>query len=97
VRTSLSAPRGAELLPRAADPTFVSYDTWAGSPYRTMTCAAETGDVATVAIGMDDDIDSVAREAGGILAVIFWRERGCSWGSWDRLHVGVDGNDVFPA
>jgi hypothetical protein len=46
---------------------------------------------------MDDDIDGVARKAGGILAVIFGRERGCYWRSWDRLHVGVDGNDVFPA
>jgi len=55
------------------------------------------GKLATLAIGMDDDIDSVAREASGILAVIFGRERGCYWGSWDRLHVGVDGNDVFPA
>jgi hypothetical protein len=80
-----------------ADPTFVSYDTWAGYPFLDDDLRLRDGNVATVAIGMDDDIDSVERQAGGILALIFGHERGCYWGSWDRLHVGVDGNDVFPA
>ena len=97
MRTSLRAPRGAGLLPRAVDPTFVSYDTWAGYPFPDDDLRLRNGNVATVAIGMDDDIESVEREAGGILALIFGRERGCYWGNWDRLHVGVDGNDIFPA
>jgi hypothetical protein len=49
------------------------------------------------AITMPADIEQVERKAGGILALLFGRVRGCYWLSSDRMSVGVDGKERFPS
>lgn len=87
---------GWEEQGRLADPGFVSHDNWAGYPYPDDDLRLQGGIDGSAAIDMEDDMNHVEREAGGLLALFFGRERGCYWASWDRLHVSVDGNDVFP-
>ena len=81
---------------RLLNPNFVSFDTTTGYPAPDDDLRLQGGNAAMTAIGMEDDMEDVEREAGGFLATFFGHERGCYWGSWDRLRVGVDGNDVFP-
>ena len=75
-----------------ADPTFVSDDTWAGYPFPDLDLRLRDGNLATVAIGMDDywharPAESCLSSSGVNVAVTE---------AADRLYVGVDGNASFP-
>jgi hypothetical protein len=71
-----------------ADPTFVSYDTWAGHPFPDDDPRLRDGNVATVTIGMDDDwharpaeswpsssgVNVAVTGAAGIVSTLAWTE-----------------------
>ncbi len=76
-------------------PGFASFDTWAGLPY-------PDDDLRVVVAGqpgtpMEDDMVHVDRQADWLRSLLFGGGRGCYWGSWDRLRVGPDGDELFPA